>query len=98
MRAKPGLGEIREGDDKLANRLFEVMNANRADFTLTFRNLAKMRKTDPSGDAPVRDLFVDHAAFDAPATDYPLRLSDETQSHETRVKSMNAVNLLMSLR
>ena len=41
MRAKLGLAEIRDGDDKLANRLFEVMHANRADFTLTFRNLAQ---------------------------------------------------------
>jgi serine/tyrosine/threonine adenylyltransferase len=98
MRAKLGLAEIREGDDKLANRLFEVMNANRADFTLTFRNLAKMRKADASGDAPVRDLFLDRAAFDVWANDYRLRLSEETQSDEARASAMNAVNPKYVLR
>jgi len=98
MRAKLGLAEIREGDDKLANRLFEVMNANRADFTLTFRNLAKMRKADASSDAPVRDLFLDRAAFDVWANDYRLRLSEETQSDEARASAMNAVNPKYVLR
>jgi uncharacterized protein YdiU (UPF0061 family) len=98
MRAKLGLAEIREGDDKLANRLFEVMNANRADFTLTFRNLAKMRKADASGDAPVRDLFLDRAAFDVWANDYRLRLSEETQSDEARASAMNAANPKYVLR
>jgi uncharacterized protein YdiU (UPF0061 family) len=98
MRAKLGLGEIREGDDKLVNRLFEVMNANRADFTLTFRNLAKMRKADASGDAPVRDLFLDRAAFDVWANDYRLRLSEETQSDQARASAMNAVNPKYVLR
>ncbi|CAN7558600.1 YdiU family protein [Caballeronia sp. LjRoot29] len=98
MRAKLGLEEIRDGDDKLANRLFEVMNANRADFTLTFRNLAKMRKADASGDAPACDLFLDRAAFDVWANDYRLRLSEETQSDEARASAMNAVNPKYVLR
>ena len=51
MRAKLGLQTERPGDDALASRLFEVMQANRADFTLTFRNLARVSKHDASGDA-----------------------------------------------
>jgi serine/tyrosine/threonine adenylyltransferase len=74
------------------------MNANRADFTLTFRNLAKMRKADASSDAPVRDLFLDRPAFDAWANDYRLRLSEETQSDEARASAMNAVNPKYVLR
>lgn len=98
MRAKLGLAEVREGDDKLANRLFEIMNANRADFTLTFRNLAKMKRSDPSADAPVRDLYLDRAAFDAWAQDYRQRLSEETRSDEARAAAMNLVNPKYILR
>ena len=98
MRAKLGLAEIRDGDDKLANRLFEVMNANRADFTLTFRNLAKLRRADASGDAPVRDLFLDRGAFDVWANEYRQRLSEETRGDEERAAAMNAVNPKFILR
>ncbi|HEY3596105.1 MAG TPA: YdiU family protein, partial [Paraburkholderia sp.] len=76
MRDKLGLETERPGDDALANRLFDIMHANRADFTLTFRHLAQMSKHGASGDAPVRDLFLDRAAFDAWANDYRARLSE----------------------
>jgi serine/tyrosine/threonine adenylyltransferase len=98
MRAKLGLAEVRDGDDPLANRLFEIMNANRADFTLTFRNLARVRKADASGDASVRDLFLDRATFDAWANDYRARLSEETRSDEMRAAAMNRVNPKYVLR
>ncbi len=76
MRAKLGL-EIEAAKATTSSRigLLEVMHANRADFTLTFRHLAKMSKADASNDAPVRDLFLDRAAFDAWASGYRARLS-----------------------
>ncbi len=98
MRAKLGLSEVREGDDKLANRLFEIMNANRADFTLTFRNLARVKRSDASGDTSVRDLFLDRAAFDDWARAYRERLSEETVSDEDRAAAMNRVNPKYILR
>jgi uncharacterized protein YdiU (UPF0061 family) len=98
MRAKLGLAETREGDDKLANALLEVMHANRADFTMTFRNLAKMSKADASNDAPARDLFLDRAAFDAWASDYRARLAEETLSDAERAAAMNRVNPKYVLR
>jgi serine/tyrosine/threonine adenylyltransferase len=98
MRAKLGLETKREGDDKLANGLFEIMHANRADFTLTFRNLAKLSKTDATQDAPVRDLFLDRAAFDAWATQYRERLSHETRDDAARTEAMNRVNPKYVLR
>ena len=98
MRAKLGLAETREGDDKLANALLEVMHANRADFTMTFRNLAKMSKADASNDAPARDLFLDRAAFDAWANDYRARLAEETLSDAERAAAMNRVNPKYVLR
>jgi uncharacterized protein YdiU (UPF0061 family) len=98
MRAKLGLALVRDGDDQLANRLFEIMNANRADFTLTFRNLAKMRRADAFGDAPARDLFLDRSAFDAWANEYRARLSEETRGDEERAAAMNRVNPKYVLR
>ena len=98
MRAKLGLELAREGDDALANRLLEIMHANRADFTLTFRNLAKLSKHDAAHDAPVRDLFLDRAAFDAWASDYRRRLADEMRDDEARAQAMNRVNPKYVLR
>ncbi len=98
MRAKLGLALAREGDDKLANGFFEITHANRADFTLTFRNLAKLSKTDASGDAPVRDLFLDRAAFDAWAAMYRERLAHETRDAAARAEAMNRVNPKYVLR
>jgi uncharacterized protein YdiU (UPF0061 family) len=98
MRAKLGLDTQREGDDAIANKLFEIMNANRADFTLTFRNLSKLSKHDASGDTSVRDLFLDRAAFDAWATDYRARLVHETRDDAARAEAMNRVNPKYVLR
>jgi uncharacterized protein YdiU (UPF0061 family) len=98
MRAKLGLQTERPGDDVLANRLFDVMQANRADFTLTFRNLARVSKHDASGDAPVRDLFLDRPAFDSWVNDYRARLSEETLDDAERAIAMNRVNPKFILR
>ncbi|MHB9839029.1 protein adenylyltransferase SelO [Paraburkholderia terrae] len=98
MRAKLGLETQREGDDAIANKLFEIMHANRADFTLTFRNLSKLSKHDASGDTSVRDLFLDRAAFDAWASDYRARLSHETRDDAARAEAMNRVNPKYVLR
>ncbi|WP_322009013.1 protein adenylyltransferase SelO [Paraburkholderia sp. J12] len=98
MRAKLGLETAREGDDALSNRLFEVMHANRADFTLTFRHLAGLSKHDARHDAPVRDLFLDRAAFDAWANDYRARLQQEPRDDAARAAAMNRVNPKFVLR
>jgi uncharacterized protein YdiU (UPF0061 family) len=98
MRAKLGLEITRPGDDALANRLFDTMQANRADFTLTFRNLARLSKHDASGDAAVRDLFLDRAAFDAWVKTYRARLAEETRGDAARLEAMNRVNPKFVLR
>ncbi|MDE1184360.1 protein adenylyltransferase SelO [Paraburkholderia sp.] len=101
MRAKLGLELERDGDDALVNRLFDATNANRADFTLTFRNLAKLSKATPpeaAADAPVRDLFLDRAAFDAWAVEYRARLAEETRDDAARAIAMNQVNPKFVLR
>jgi serine/tyrosine/threonine adenylyltransferase len=98
MRDKLGLETERPGDDALANQLLEIMNANRADFTLTFRHLAQVKKHDASGDTAVRDLFLDRAAFDAWANGYRARLSEEARDDAARAIAMNRVNPKFILR
>lgn len=98
MRAKLGLETEHDSDDALANRLFEIMHANRADFTLTFRHLARVSKHGADNDAPVRDLFLDRAAFDAWASDYRARLALEPRDDAARATAMNRVNPKFVLR
>ncbi|MEK6348770.1 MAG: YdiU family protein [Burkholderia sp.] len=98
MRAKLGLALELEGDAALANQLLEIMNGSRADFTLTFRRLAQLSKHDASHDAPVRDLFIDRAAFDGWAEQYRARLAAETRDDAERAAAMNRVNPKFVLR
>ncbi|CAN7346478.1 YdiU family protein [Trinickia sp. LjRoot230] len=98
MRDKLGLAEALPGDDQLADRLLELMHASRADFTLTFRRLAQLCKHDASGDALLRDMFVDREAFDRWATDYRARLAHDPRDDGARREAMNRVNPKYVLR
>lgn len=90
-RRKLGLSEERDGDRVLALDLLGAMAANHADFTLTFRRLCDAA-ADPAGDAGVRALFADPAAFDAWAARWRQRLDLEPQDGEARRAAMRAVN------
>jgi uncharacterized protein YdiU (UPF0061 family) len=98
FRAKLGLATAEPDDVALINRLLALMHANHADFTLTFRRMAGVCQHDASGDAPVRDLFVDRAAFDAWAATYRQRLKTEPADDATRRAAMNRVNPKYVLR
>lgn len=102
LRAKLGLREAHPDDEALMNRLFTVMHASRADFTLLFRRLAGLSSQsaaqDASGAAPARDLFLDRAAFDAWADDYRARLRHEGSDDAERAVAMNLVNPQYVLR
>jgi len=98
MRAKLGLEFERNDDAALANQLLETMHASHADFTLTFRHLSRLSKHDASGDAPVRDLFIDRDAFDQWANRYRARLSEEARDDAARADAMNRVNPKYVLR
>ncbi len=91
MRRKLGLFTQHEGDEALAQDLLDRMAANRADFTLTFRRLCNAA-AQPHGDAGVRKLFVDPAAFDSWAAGWRRRLEEETASGEARAAAMKLVN------
>jgi len=91
LRRKLGLFTEQEGDEALAQDLLDRMAANRADFTLTFRRLCDAA-AQPHGDAGVRNLFADPAAFDAWAAGWRRRLEAEPLSGNARAATMRLAN------
>jgi serine/tyrosine/threonine adenylyltransferase len=91
LRHKLGLFTEQERDEALAQDLLDRMAANRADFTLTFRRLCDAA-AQPHGDAGVRNLFADPAAFDAWAAGWRRRLEAEPLSGEARTAAMRLAN------
>jgi uncharacterized protein YdiU (UPF0061 family) len=91
LRSKLGLFTARDGDPELANDLLKAMADNAADFTLTFRRLSEAA-LGPEGDAELRKLFADPAAFDTWAVRWRQRISDESQDGVARRAAMRAVN------
>jgi uncharacterized protein YdiU (UPF0061 family) len=91
LRRKLGLFAEREGDAALAEDLLQRMEANRADFTLTFRRLCDAA-AGPDGDAGVRTLFADAGAYDGWAAEWRRRLEEEAQDGQARAAAMRRVN------
>jgi len=91
LRRKLGLLTERDGDLALAQDLLTRMTANRADFTLTFRLLCDAA-AETQGDAEVRALFADPAAYDTWAAAWRQRLDKETAPAQELAKGMRAVN------
>jgi len=91
LRNKVGLFTMRDGDEALVQDLLDTMARNQADFTLTFRRLSDAA-LDPAGDAEVRSLFADPAAYDEWAARWRQRLGDEPQTATTRRAAMRSVN------
>ncbi|WP_316232125.1 protein adenylyltransferase SelO [Bradyrhizobium sp. SZCCHNR1051] len=90
LRRKLGLFTQREGDQPLAQALFDAMAAARADFTLTFRRLSDAAG---SGDlSEVRALFEDPTDFDEWAQRWRRRLAEEPQTAAERGEAMRKVN------
>ena len=67
------------------------MQANGADFTLTFRALCGAA-AGPEGDAAARALFADPAAYDGWAAGWRARLAEEAVAPAARATAMQAVN------
>lgn len=96
--AKLGLTTTQDGDEALVERLLGALAANRVDFTLFFRRLSDLAVDDASGDATLRDLFIDRGAFDAWAADYRRRLRAEGSVDADRKRSMDRINPKYVLR
>ena len=91
LRRKLGLFTEREGDVALAEDLLQRMAANQADFTFTFRKLCDAA-AGPEGDAGVRTLFAEPAAYDNWAAGWRRRLEEESAVGQERAVAMRKVN------
>jgi uncharacterized protein YdiU (UPF0061 family) len=91
LRRKLGLCTEREGDAALAEDLLQRMNANRADFTLTFRRLCDAAAS-PEGDAGVRSLFADPGAYDGWAAGWRTHIDEESKDGQACAAWMRSVN------
>jgi uncharacterized protein YdiU (UPF0061 family) len=98
LHAKLGLQARQVEDKALFDGMFSIMQTSHVDFTLFFRRLGNLRIDDPAFDEPVRDLFIDRAAFDAWALQYRARLVQEDSRDETRRIAMHAANPKYVLR
>lgn len=88
IRHKIGLFADQPGDLDLAAELLDLMARNRADFTLTFRDLAH----EIEGAGEVRNHFTDPTAFDSWALRWRERLAREPENAADRTARMRMVN------
>ncbi|MEW6707124.1 MAG: protein adenylyltransferase SelO [Pseudomonadota bacterium] len=98
MRAKLGLASAEDGDSELIDGLLQRMAADRADFTITFRRLARFASAEGADNSGVRDLFLDRDAFDAWGRRYAQRLRREGSVDAERSERMNRTNPKFVLR
>ena len=98
LHAKLGLMSVQQDDGKLFDRMFEIMAASHVDFTLFFRRLGELRIDAPGSDEPIRDLFIDRAAYDEWAVQYRARLLQENSNDMQRRLAMHRTNPKYVLR
>ena len=113
MMAKLGLSQWNDRDETLVDDLWKLMHQNRADFTMTFRQLAHAPGVSGASEStiskdlggawrpgllPFIDLFKDREAARAWLNDYISRLKLEPTDPAGRTKSMMSVNPLYVLR
>ena len=98
LHAKLGLQSRQPGDGQLFDGMFAAMQNSHVDFTLFFRRLADLQIDHPEKDEPLRDLFIDRAAFDAWAVQYRARLKQENSQDDLRRVTMRAANPKYILR
>lgn len=98
MHAKLGLTTDVPEDGKLLDDMFGILQESHVDFTTFFRLLGGLQPNNPASAEPLRDLFIDRAAFDGWALQYAARLQQENSDDEQRKLAMNAVNPKYVLR
>ena len=113
MMQKLGLAAWQAGDEALVDDLWSLMQASRADFTLTFRQLAHAPGMTPSspqqvqtdlgdtvrpGLTPFVDLFLDREAARGWLDRYVRRLARDPRTWQDRLAGMLGTNPLYVLR
>src|SRR5690606_14142858 len=100
-RDKLGLSSQDPEDGSLVNEWLGLMARQRVDFTIAWRRLCAFQAAqspDHAVNAPLRDLFLDRAAFDAWAERYRQRLVLEGSDDAVRAVHMRGINPLYVLR
>ncbi|MGE4753667.1 protein adenylyltransferase SelO [Yersinia enterocolitica] len=96
MRAKLGFSESDSQDNDLLTGLLSLMIKEGRDYTRTFRLLSEVETH--SALSPLRDDFIDRAAFDSWYSRYRARLQQEQIDDAQRQQAMRAVNPKYILR
>ncbi|WP_149330444.1 protein adenylyltransferase SelO [Citrobacter braakii] len=96
MRQKLGFFSEQKNDNELLSELFNLMARERSDYTRTFRMLSQTEQH--SVQSPLRDEFIDRAAFDDWFTRYRSRLQQDNIADVVRQTQMKAANPAMVLR
>jgi len=97
MRGKLGLETERPEDAGLVAGLLKILQANAVDYARFFRRLCDFQ-TRPGADDPLRDMFIDPAAFDGWARGYRARLAAEASDDAARRGRMLRTNPVYVLR
>jgi uncharacterized protein YdiU (UPF0061 family) len=98
MREKLGLREIHAEDNALVTDVLSLLQGSRVDYTNFFRALGSFEMGPGATNEPLREFFLDRAAFDAWAARYRERLRAEGREDAERKARMNRVNPKYVLR
>ncbi|MBJ5224733.1 YdiU family protein, partial [Salmonella enterica subsp. enterica serovar Typhimurium] len=96
MRQKLGFYTEQNNDNDLLNELFALMAREGSDYTRTFRMLSQTEQNSAS--SPLRDEFIDRAAFDSWFSRYRARIQTEQVTDDERQLQMKSVNPAVVLR
>lgn len=96
MRQKLGFMTEQKDDNDLLNELFSLMARERSDYTRTFRMLSVTEQQ--SSASPLRDEFIDRAAFDDWFSRYRMRLQRDEVADAQRQSLMRSANPSVVLR
>jgi uncharacterized protein YdiU (UPF0061 family) len=91
MRRKVGLASENESDVELVSTLLAAMQSAGADFTLTFRRLARCAD-EPADDASLLELFAPSSGIEDWLRRWRARLASEPQNAAERAANMRRVN------
>ncbi|MBL8471291.1 MAG: YdiU family protein [Rhodocyclaceae bacterium] len=99
MRGKFGFTAALARDEQFISDTLNMLQFQRPDFTLFFRNLSQLSATAQAGaDAPLRDLFLDPSHCDAWLADWRARLAQEASQDAARQAAMKKLNPKYVLR
>jgi uncharacterized protein YdiU (UPF0061 family) len=91
MRRKIGLTSASDADAELVRGLLTAMQQSKADFTLTFRRLARVAD-DPAGEPALLELFSEHSSLQQWLQRWRERLAADPQTSGERAAKMRAVS------